>query len=140
MQNQLDGFYSAVGAEQTMTLATAADGRVTMRAVSPALCGGDILFFTVPFSAKYGQLRANPRCCCAVGGFFVEAEAEFLGGCMSAGNGSLRELYRGKFPGAFAPGDPFGGENAEFILLHPRRLSGWTMENGVPTAPFALDI
>ncbi len=139
-------FFAAIRNEMTMTLATAAEGSVTMRVVSPVYYQGSILIFTSAASNKYRQLAANPHCCVAAGGFFAEATAAFSGPTMLDENEALRSAYNEKFPGAFDEGVAFGGRDAEFILLRPTRLSGWTFENdapsedGVPTVPFAISM
>jgi Pyridoxamine 5''-phosphate oxidase. len=144
--DKLEQFWEAIKKDMTITLATAAEGRVTMRVVSPVYYEGAILIFTSPNSKKYKQLRANPNCCIAARGFFAEATAEFRGATMLTENKALRDSYREKFPGAFAEGDEFGGMNDEFVLMHPARLSGWAFENdiqtenGVPTVPFEISI
>lgn len=140
----IERFYAAVRTEMAMTLATAAEDIVTMRLVSPVEYRGAILLFTGPDSNKYRQLRKNPRCCISVGGFFAEARAEFCGPTMREDNAAMREAYDAKFPGAFAEGVTFGGRGAEFLLLHPTKLSGWAFENdvptddGVPNVPFTI--
>ena len=142
----LSRFYDAVKNEMVMTLATAEGGSVTMRMVSPVYCDGDILIFTSPDSLKYRQLSANPNCCVGVGGFFAEAGARFMGATMTEANAALRQVYDAKFPGAFDEGVPLGGRDAEFILLHPRKIKGWAFENdvptpdGIPTVPFELEL
>lgn len=128
-----------------VTLATASEGRVTMRVVSPVRWEKDVLIFTHGDSLKYRQLKANPRCCLAAGGFFAEAEAQFLGATMLDENQPYRERYTEKFPGAFDEGVAFGGRDTEFILLKPSKLSGWTVEKGapaegVPTVSFELEL
>ncbi len=129
----IDRFYETVKKEMAITLATEADGRVTMRTVSPVLYGRHILMFTSPDSLKYRQLKANPHCCIAAGGFFAEATSVCLGSTMLDANEKLRAAYSEKFPGAFDDGIEFGGRAAVFILLTPTRLTGWAFENGVPT-------
>ena len=139
-------FYDVIRTAATVTLATAADDRVTMRAVSPVLCQGAILFFTAAASAKYRQLKANPRCCVEAGAFFAEADAEFRGPAMLPENEALRDAYSARFPGAFDEGVSFGGRDAEFILLWPTRLTGWAFADGVPapdgipTVPFDIPL
>lgn len=139
-------FFEVVKNEMGVTLATALDGSVTMRVVSPVLYDGKILLFTSPDSRKYMQLRENPRCCVAAGAFFAEATAAFCGATMLDENESLRKAYSEKFPGAFDEGIAFGGRDAEFILLTPTRLTGWAFENdvptpeGIPTIPFAIEL
>ena len=146
MMGKVDEFYVAVGEAVTVALATAADGVVSMRVVSPVLYDGGILFFTAADSRKYRQLAANPVCCVSVGPFFAEATAEFLHGCMLPENGVLRDAYCAKFPDAFADGVAFGGRGSEFVLLHPTRLSGWAFPDdvptaeGIPTVPFDIAI
>ncbi|MEA4964709.1 MAG: pyridoxamine 5'-phosphate oxidase family protein [Oscillospiraceae bacterium] len=142
--NKLELFFDAIKKEMAVTLATAAEGHVTMRLVSPVYDDGAILIFTAAETRKYQQLRLNPHCCIAVGNTFMEAAAEFCGACMLPENKGLRDAYCGKFPKAFDEGIRFGGRNAEFILLHPTRLTGWAFENdiptenGVPTIPFEM--
>ncbi|MCQ4638123.1 pyridoxamine 5'-phosphate oxidase family protein [Anaerovorax odorimutans] len=144
--NKISQFYEIIKKDMSVTLATASKQSVTMRLVSPVYYKGDILIFTDPGSLKYQQLKANPNCCIAAGTFFAEAEAEFLGATMLDTNKEPREVYCGKFPGAFDESIAFGGRNAEFVLLKPTRLKGWAFENdvptsdGVPTIPFEINI
>lgn len=144
--DQIARFYEGIKTEMAVTLATASDGSVTMRLVSPVYEPDGILMFTAADSLKYRQLRANPNCCIAVAGMFAEATAEFLGATMLDANQARREAYCRKFPGAFDEGIPLGGRAAEFILLKPVRLKGWAFENdvptadGVPTLPFEIEM
>lgn len=144
MTDILAHFYELIRTEMTIPLATAADGRVTMRLVSPVSYQNAILIFTAGDSTKYQQLKANPRCCIAVGSLFAEAAAEFCGPTSLSGNAPLRDAYSAKFPDAFAEDVLFGGRDAEFILLHPTRITGWTFENGaltgdgIPTIPVEI--
>lgn len=132
--NQIDPFNQAIKDEMAVVLATSADGSVTMRLVSPVNYHGDVLIFTHASSRKYQQLQQNPNCCISAGGFFAEAKATFCGATMLDKNQPMREAYAAKFAGAFDEGVTFGGRNAEFLLLHPTALSGWTFENDTPTA------
>ena len=127
-------FREAIKTEMTATLATASEGQVTMRMVSPVNFDGDILIFCGADSLKYRQLKENPNCCVAVGGFFAQATATFCGATMLENNRALREAYEAKFPGAFDEGLAFGGRTSEFVRLRPTWLTGWTFENDVPTA------
>ncbi len=144
--DKLKLFYEIIDKEMGVNIATAADGRVSMRLISPVLYEGAILIFTFPDSKKYHQLRVNPHCCIAAGSMFMEADAEFLGASMQDGNEKYRLAYEKKFPNAFDEDIEFGGRDCEFILLRPRRLSGWSFENdaptadGVPTVPFELEL
>lgn len=144
--DRLEQFYGVIKKEMAVILATAAEKKVTMRTVSPVYYNGDILMFTSPDSNKYKQLKLNPNCCIAVCNFFAEATAKFMGATMLDENAALREAYSAKFPGAFDEGIEFGGRAADFILLHPTRLSGWAFENdvptpdGVPTIPFEVEV
>lgn len=136
MQNQLEKFWAAVKADEEMQLATALDGQVTMRTVSPVYHQDAILIFTGSQSLKYQQLQGNPRCCFTVGGFFVEAKAELLGPTMQPKNEALRQVYAAKFSGAFDEGIAYGGRDSDFVLFRPVRIKGWIMENGMPQGPF----
>lgn len=143
--DKFEQFWAAIGREMAVTLATSAQGRVTMRVISPVAYEGKLLLFTAADSTKYQQLRENPCCCIATGLFFAEAHAEFCGATMLPEHEKLRAAYSEKFPGAFDEGLEFGGRHAEFLLLTPTRLTGWAFENdtptpdGVPTIPFTLD-
>lgn len=134
--DQLAGFWESVKKEEGAILATSANDNVTMRTVSPVWYKDAVLIFTSPESQKYQQLKVNPKCCLAVGGCFMEASAQFLGHTMLDENSALRDVYAQKFQGAFDENIPFGGRSAEFILLRPVRVKGWTFENGEPTGPF----
>ncbi len=142
--DKLEQFYEVIRKSLTMTLATAVEGCVTMRVVSPVYFQGRILFFTASHSQKYGQLRANPHGCVAVGPFFAEVSAMFCGATMRSDNQAYREAYSEKFPDAFGENVAFGGCDSEFILLTPTRLTGWTYENNppsaneIPTIPFEI--
>lgn len=141
---RVEQFYEALKTLPTMTLATAGEGSVTMRTVSPVYYEGAALIFTGEESNKYRQLAENSHCCIAVGPFFAECTAAFMGATMLDENAPLREAYSAKFPGAFDEGIAFGGRDAAFVLLTPKRLTGWAFENdvpnaeGIPTIPFAI--
>ena len=142
--DKVEQFFQVLAREMAVTLATAAERRVSMRVVSPARYQDAILIFTARDSLKYRQLQANPRCCIAAGFFFAEATAAFLGPTMRDENRALREAYSAKFPDAFDKGVSFGGRDAEFILLRPTRLTGWAFASeapaagDVPTIPFEI--
>lgn len=143
--DKVEQFYDTIKTEMTVTLATSDGDSVTMRVVSPVYYDGGVLIFTGHASRKYAQLRANPHCCIGAGLFFTEADAEFFGSTMSDVNKAMHDAYCAKFPGAFDEGVDFGGRECEFILLKPRRISGWAFENdnttdGIPTVPFSIVI
>ena len=144
--DRVSQFYEVMKREMGVTLATAADQRVTMRTVSPVYYEGGILIFTDPDSLKYRQLKENPNCCIAAGNFFAEARAEFLGATMAEANADRREAYCEKFPGAFDEGVAMGGRDAEFIQFKLKTLKGWAYENdipsedGIPTVPFEIEV
>ena len=143
---QAETFYAAIRNEMSIILATSANNSVTMRYVSPVYYHGNILIFTDASSKKYMQMKENPNCCLFAGGFFATATAEFFGSTMLDANEAMRAAYTAKFPGAFDEGVALGGRNAEFILLRPVKLSGWTFENDIPTAdgspnlPFEIEL
>lgn len=134
--DQVSRFWDSVRKEEVAILATSAKDHVTMRTVSPVYFEDAILIFTGPESEKYRQLQANPGCCVAVGGCFLEARAEFRGHTMLEENKALRDAYAQKFQDAFDENVPFGGRSAAFIVLRPVRVKGWGFENGEPTGPF----
>ena len=137
MMSHLEKFWDRVKTEETALLATAANGSVTMRTVSPVYHEDAILLFTSPASQKYAQLKENANCCISVGGCFLEVKAEFLGHTMTEENAALRAVYDAKQPGAFDEGMAFGGRESEFILLKPVQLKGWDFTSGEHPAPFA---
>ncbi len=130
----MSDFFEYIKGEETAILATASDGIVTMRTVSPVCTGDAVLIFTSPQSCKYRQLKENPNCCLSVCGYYLQARAEFAGPAMQEENASLREIYDAKFPGAFDEGMEFGGRDSDFILFRPVSLSGWNPESGEPVS------
>lgn len=142
--DKTEQFYRTVNDEQTAILATAAGASVTMRLISPVLFENKVLFFTSPTSTKYRQLESSPHCCLSIGAFFAEADAELLGSTMLEENTALRTAYAAKFPDAFDENVDFGGVQADFVLLTPKRLSGWAFpddiisSDGIPTIPFEI--
>lgn len=138
--NQVSKFYEIIKNEMAVTLATAFNQRVTMRLVSPVYYEGSILIFTSPNSLKYQQLERNPHCCIGAGEFFAEAKAEFLGATMLDTNEAFRTAYCEKFSDAFEEGVALGGRDAEFILLKPTKLRGWSYEDSMPTIPFEIEM
>lgn len=132
--DNLQKFYDVIKKEMGVPFATAAGDSVTMRLISPVYYDGDILMFTEPTSNKYKQLKANPHCCIMAGPYFMEADAEFRGATMLDENKALREIYGAKFTDAFDEGVENGGRNSDFIVLHPKKLTGWAFENDTPTA------
>lgn len=146
MKDRQEQFYESIKKEMTMTLATEADNKITMRLVSPAYYNECILIFTGNTSKKYNQLKKNPNCCISIGNFFAQATAQFHGECMLEENKELRDAYSKKFPGAFDENMEFGGRKSEFIVFKPTIVSGWAFENdipneiGVPTIPFEFEI
>ena len=131
--SKIDEFYEVIKKETEIILATSADNRVTMRVVSPVMCDEGILFFTWSDSRKFAQLRNNPKCCIAAGGFYAECEASFRGATMLDENSGLRAAYCVKFANAFDENVQYGGVGADFIVLKPTRLSGWAFKDGIPT-------
>lgn len=146
MTDRLNQFRTIIEKEQSVTLATAADGRVTMRVVSSVNFENAVLIFTFADSVKYKQLQSNPNCCIAAGGFFAECTAKFFGPTMLPENELMRTAYSSKFVDAFDEEVKFGGVKAEFILLTPKKLKGWAFENdtpnelNIPTIPFEIDL
>lgn len=132
--DKLEEFYEQINKEMAMVLATSFKNKVSMRLVSPVLFNKDVLIFTHSQSNKYQQLKNNPNCCLSINNMFIESIAEFYGNTMLPQNKEMREVYNKKFPGAFDDNVEFGGIDAEFILIHPVKLTGWRFENDIPTA------
>ncbi|MDL2236718.1 pyridoxamine 5'-phosphate oxidase family protein [Christensenellaceae bacterium OttesenSCG-928-K19] len=133
--DQLQKFWDSVKNEDTAILATSANNNVTMRTISPVYYKDAILIFTSPESQKYKQLKENSACCVAIGGCFLEANAELLGPTMQNKNTHLRDVYTKKFNDAFDETVEHGGCESDFVLLNPLRITGWVFESGMPTSP-----
>lgn len=130
--NQAQPFWDSIKNDEGVLLATAVQGSVTMRVISPVFYQDAILIATDADTKKYQQLKENPYCCLSAGGFFMEAKVEFLGAAMREENAALREVYASKFSDAFDEGMLFGVRDADFLLLTPVRLTGWGAVDGVP--------
>ena len=130
--NQAKPFWDSIKNDEGVLLATAVQGSVTMRVISPVFYQDAILIATDADTKKYQQLKENPHCCLSAGGFFMEAKVEFLGAAMREENAALREVYAAKFSDAFDEGMLFGVRDSDFLLLTPVRLTGWGAVDGVP--------
>jgi len=84
--------------EKTMILATAADGRVTTRAMSHVNNGMVIYFQTGKDYLKCQQIRINPNVAISAAGYDIEGEATLLGHPLDEENSLFAELYREKHP------------------------------------------
>lgn len=152
MEKEIESFLDSIKKGATITLATASEGHVTMRIISPVLYHQDVLFFTHCSTLKYKQLKTNPHCCIGSGMSFAEAKAEFLGDTLADQNKNLRTAYCEKFPDAFDEGAEFGGRDSEFILLRLTKLRGWAFAprdnstpteagpDAIPTHPFEINL
>lgn len=83
-------------AEETVVLATCADGKVTARMMCHINDGLDILFSTSRNSEKVRQMRQNPSVALATGNLKIEATAELFG--HPGGHPFFLREYHRKFP------------------------------------------
>jgi len=89
---------TALEAEKTMILATAANNRVTTRAMSHVNDGLVVYFQTGREYLKSEQIRANPNVAISVGGHDIEGIATLLGHPLDEENSLFAKLYKEKHP------------------------------------------
>ena len=93
-----DDIISALEREATLTLATCADNRVTIRPMSHVNEGLTVFFQTGPRYLKTRQIKANPNVAMSVGTYEIEGIAEIVGHPMDDANQFFIEKYRTKHP------------------------------------------
>lgn len=139
--NQIEELYEIIKSSETAILATCSDNKVTMRTISPVFYENKILFFTNPKSNKYNQLKNNPNCCISIGNYFVEAISTLCGSTLLDSNSKLKEAYVDKFKDAFDEEADFGGNDSDFILLEPKKVTGWEVDKTSGSLfPFSIDL
>lgn len=91
----------ALEKEETLTLATCAGNRVTIRPMSHICQGLSVFFQTGGDSLKVRQIRENPNVALCVGTYELEGTAAFSGHPLDAENTFFAQRYKEKFPEAF---------------------------------------
>jgi len=106
-------------AEDTIYLATAANDKVTARAMAHINDGLDILFATTDGSEKIRQMRQNPNTALVVGNLRIEAAAELFG--HPSGHAFFTKEYPKKFPhlGGAYPERP----DDILVIAKPKKMS-----------------
>ena len=92
----------ALETEETLTLATCAGNRVTIRPMSHICQGLAVYFQTDRNSLKMQQIKENPNVALCVGTYELEGTAAFAGKPLDAENTFFAQLYKIKFPHAYA--------------------------------------
>jgi general stress protein 26 len=93
-----DEVIAALERENTISLATSADNRVTIRPMSHVNDGLTVYFQTGEHYLKSRQIRVNPNVAMAVGNLEIEGTAEIIGHPMNEANRIFIDLYSNKHP------------------------------------------
>jgi hypothetical protein len=124
----LTALYNALGKESTITLATCAGKRVTIRPMSHIRRGSDLYFQTGENSLKMRQIAENPSVAIACGAFEIEGEAVPQGRPLD--DPWFAETYRAKHPEPFARYSALPDEIVVKVTI--RRVRQWQYVDGVP--------
>lgn len=92
----------ALGAETTLSLATCAQQRVTIRPMSFVTQGLEVLFQTGAGMLKMRQIAENPQVALLVGTYEIEGIARVTGHPFDPLNDDFLGLYRQRHPGSLA--------------------------------------
>ena len=84
--------------ETTLTLATCADNRVTIRPMSHVNEGLTVYFQTGAHYLKTRQIKINPNVAMRVGTYEIEGVAEIIGHPLDKANRFFMEKYQTKHP------------------------------------------
>ena len=93
-----DEVISALEKETTLTLATSANNRVTIRQMSHINNGLTIYFQTSAHYLKTQQIKANPNIAISVGAYEIEGIAEIIGHPLDEANKFFIQKYTAKHP------------------------------------------
>ena len=126
----LPALLEALDSEQTITLATCAGNRVTIRPMSQIRSGHDIYFQTSEGSLKIRQIAQNPSVAIHCATFEIEGEASARGRPLDLDNQWFAEAYRAKFPGHFARYSALPDEIVVKVSIH--RVRQWQYIDGAP--------
>ena len=128
MQIDLTALLEALDREQTITLATCAGNRVTIRPMSHIRRGHDIYFQTGAHSLKMLQITKNPNVAISCGTFEIEGKATAQGRPLD--DPWFTEAYRAKHPGPFARYSALPDEIVVKVTI--RRVRQWQYIDGSP--------
>jgi hypothetical protein len=94
-------FIDFIDVHKILILATAANNRVTARAMSCVHIGLKIYFQTGKTSIKYNQLKQNPHVALCCNNVQIEGLARIGEHPLSAASFAFKELYQAHHPGSF---------------------------------------
>jgi len=121
---------SALETEATLTLATCADNRVTIRPVSHINAGLDVYFQTSADSLKMQQIRINPNVALCVGTYQIEGTAKEQGHPLANENAFFAAAYEKKHPGSYRKYSAYPDEIVVCVTI--QRVTQWRYIGGKP--------
>ena len=116
--------------EKTLTLATCAGNRVTIRPMSHISNGMTILFQTGVNSLKMQQIRVNPSVAICVGTYEIEGTAVEVGHPLEKDNEFFAKTYREKHPDSFEKYSAYDDEVV--VMVTVKCVRQWRYNNGQP--------
>ena len=121
---------SALETEATLTLATCADNRVTIRYISHINDGLDIYFQTGVDSLKIQQIRTNSNVALCVGTYQIEGTAKEHGHPLASENIFFATAYEKKHPDSFQNYSAYPDEIVVCVTI--QRITQWRYIGGKP--------
>jgi len=120
----------ALEREMTLTLATSAENKVSIRPMSHINDGLDVYFQTGADSLKMQQIKANQNVALCVGTYQIEGTARELGHPLDSGNAFFADAYKLKHPGSFESYSSYDDEVVVHVSIH--RVTQWRYIGGEP--------
>jgi len=120
----------ALETEKTLTLATCAGNRVTIRPMSHINDGLLVYFQTGTDSLKMQQIRKNPHVALCVGTYEIEGMASELGHPFMEENSFFVRMYKEKHPELYERYTAFSDEIVVKVVIHNVRQ--WRYVDGEP--------
>ena len=111
----------ALETEKTLTLATCAGDRVTIRPMSHINEGLIVFFQTGKDSLKMRQIRENPNVALCIGTYEVEGTAIETGHPLSKENAFFARAYQAKHPGSYERYSGLEDEVVIKVIIHCAR-------------------
>ena len=121
---------NALQTESTLTLATCAGNRVTIRPISHINDGMIVLFQTGIHSLKISQIKENPSVALCVGTYQIEGIAEIRGHPLSDENRHFAVEYKRKHPSAYEKYSAYPDEVV--VKVDIKRVKQWRYVDGKP--------
>ena len=120
----------ALEREMTLTLATSAENKVSIRPMSHINDGLDVYFQTGSDSLKMQQMRANHNVALCVGTYQIEGVAQELGHPLDSGNTFFANAYKHKHPGSFESFSAYEDEVVVRVTIN--HATQWRYIDGKP--------